>query len=292
MSYRIRLFMALMSALIAILLLFWYFTSRQQPKTAVATETRAEAGPSTGRVGGFVTRIHAHNLLLRKGPNFRVYVRWLDGRLARTRPNINPSFDHPESFNLDIESGIIRANIGDIGHYLNTSLADSPVKNVTLLADGPKLKLTGLLRKIVPLPVEVIASVSATSDDRVRVHIDKINVLKMPMKGLLGLFHVSAADLVKGNIEGVEMQGNDLLLTTQKLLPPPHIRGHLTRVSVDSPDIQAVFSNAENDVERGALAQFLQPEGWHAGLRQSQYASGQHHYDRHFQQSMVRSGFS
>jgi hypothetical protein len=89
------------------------------------------------------TRIHAHNLLLRKGPNFRVYGRWLDGSLARTRPDVNPSFDLPDSFNLNIQSGIIRANIGDIGHYLNES-ADSPLKNITLLADGPNLKIDGL----------------------------------------------------------------------------------------------------------------------------------------------------
>jgi hypothetical protein len=254
MSNRANLLILLTAPVIAMLLLFWYLIDhrqqRQPSRLSVPIETQASAGSSARRLDVSTTHIHAHNLLLRKGPNFRVYVRWLDGRLTRTRPNVNPSFDHPESFNFDIQSGIIRANIGDIGHYLNTSLAESPLRNVTLLADGPNLKLTGTLRKILPLPVQVIASVSANSDERVRVHIIKINVLKMPVKGLLGLFRVSAADLVKSNIEGMEIEGNDLLLTTQKLLPAPHIRGHLTRVSVDSPDIQAVFSNAENDMER------------------------------------------
>jgi hypothetical protein len=99
----------------------------------------------------------------------------------------------------------------------------------------------------------VIASVSVATDDRVRVHISKIDVLKLPVKGLLGLLHVSAADLVKSNIDGVEIEGNDLLLDTHKLLPPPHIRGHLTQVSVHSPDIQAVFGDAAENVERVEL---------------------------------------
>jgi hypothetical protein len=101
--------------------------------------------------------------------------------------------------------------------------------------------LTGLLRKAVPLPVQVIAAVSAAGDNRVRIHIIKVSVLKAPVKGLLGLFHVSAVDLVKESIDGLEVKGNDLLLTTQKLLPPPHIRGHLTHISVVSSDIQVVL---------------------------------------------------
>lgn len=256
MRYRVRLSIALMSLLIVIVLLFWYWIHHinQSPKDLSAAKGVTSAAVATkSGLDNSTTRIHAHNLLLRKGPNFRVYVRWLAGHLARTRLNVNPSFDHPDSFNLDIQSGIIRANIGDIGHYLNESLANSPLKNITLQADGPNLKLTGLLRKAVPLPVQVLAAVSVTPDDRVRVHISKISVLKVPVKGLLGLFHVSVADLVKNSIDGLEVRENDLLLTTQKLLPPPHIRGHLTHISVDSPDIQVVFGDAVSDVERVEL---------------------------------------
>jgi len=180
-------------------------------------------------------------------------VRWLAGHLTRTRGDINPSFDHPDSFDLVIQTGVIRVNIGDMGHYLNDSLTNSPLKNVTLLADGPNLKLTGVLHKIVPIPVQVIASVSVGPGDQVRVHVSKIDVLKVPVKGLLSLLHVSVADLFKNNIEGVEIEGNDLLLDTHKLLPPPHIRGHLTQVSVNSPDIEAVYGNAGENVERVEL---------------------------------------
>ena len=64
---------------------------------------------------------------------------------------------------------------------------------------------------------------------------------------------ISAADLVKNNIDGVEIKENDLLLDTHKLLPPPHIRGRLTQVSIDSPDIQAVYGDAAEKVERVEL---------------------------------------
>jgi hypothetical protein len=36
-----------------------------------------------------------------------------------TRSDVNPSFDDPESFVLNIKTGIIRANIGDISNFIN-----------------------------------------------------------------------------------------------------------------------------------------------------------------------------
>jgi hypothetical protein len=245
---------AVVLAAISLAVLFWNrHNYTAQPDAARPPLVVEKTATGKVRPDASATRIHAHNLLLRKGPDFRVYVRWLDGRLARTQRDVNPSFDHPESFNLNIDSGVIRANIGDIGHYLNSARADSPLKNVKLLADGSNLKLTGRLHKLISLPVEVIAAVSAEQDGRVRVHILKINVLKIPVKGLLGVLHVSAADLVKTNIAGVEISGNDILLDTHRLLPPPHIRGRLTKVRVDSPDIEAVYGNAAEDVERVEL---------------------------------------
>lgn len=256
MTYRLRPLPASLFLLLVIGLLLWWSKSRPQqtnhPPAPLVKGTQRVSAPIPHRDRSD-TRIHAHNLLLRKGPNFHVYIRWLDGRLARTRRDISPSFDHPDSFDLEIQTGVIRVNIGDMGQYLNSSVASSPLKNVILLADGSNVKLTGVIHKLVPLPIQVIASLSVAPYDRIRVHIIKIDVLKVPVKRLLGLLRVSAADLVKNNIDGVDIEGNDLLLDTHKLLPPPHIRGRLTRVSVESPDIEAVYGDAGENVERVEL---------------------------------------
>lgn len=239
-------------AVVLISTLWWRFHGTE--KAAEPQTTSGNTPPSTvvknKKTTSSLTRIHAHNLLLRKGPDFHAYVRWLDGTFARTRKGENPSFDDPESFALDINSGILRANIGDIGHFLNASLTNSPLSHVALQADGDKLKLTGTVRKIVPIPIQVIAEVSPTPDNRIRVHVTKLDVLKVPVKGLLGMFKISLADLVKGSMDGVEISGSDLVLDTQKLMPPPHIRGKLTAVRIVSPDLEEVFGNAPEDVDR------------------------------------------
>jgi hypothetical protein len=210
---------------------------------AASTSATAESAP---------TSVYAHNLMLRKGPDFRIYVRWLRGQMVRTHPDVNPTFDDPESFFLDIKTGVIRANIGDIGIFLNAGgVADSPLKNITLLADGDQIKLKGALRKLISLPVELLGSITATSDNRIQLHVNKLSVLKIPLKGLMGGLNISVSDLFhpKG-IPGIEVSGNDVFFSTLKLLPPPHIHGQLSKVRVVSPDIEEVYGNAEDTVTR------------------------------------------
>jgi len=196
------------------------------------------------------TNIYAHNLLLRKGPDFRVYIRWLRGEMTRSRRNFNPSFDDPDSFFLDVKAGVIWANISDIGKLLNGSgMANSPLKNISLSGEGNQIKLKGTLHKIVPLPIELSGTIAAAPANRIQVHVTKISILKIPFKGLLGGFHITIADLIhKAGVPGVQIAGNDIFFDTQKLLPPPHLRGHLTSVRIVNQQLEEVYGNAQNDV--------------------------------------------
>jgi hypothetical protein len=208
------------------------------------------------------TRVYAHNLLLRKGAEFRIYIRWIRGQMLRTHQKVNPSFDDPESFTLQIQKGIIRANIGDISNYLNAiSTPDAPLHNISIQPEGDHLKLHGTVHKILPLPIELVGALSPTSDGRVKFHVTKLNVLKLPLKGILSGFHVELSDLVRANMPGVQIASNDIIFDTLKLLPPPHIHGQITAVLVSTPDIEVIYGNAPNDDSELAK--------WHNFLRLS-----------------------
>ncbi|HEX6497131.1 MAG TPA: hypothetical protein VF018_16690 [Acidobacteriaceae bacterium] len=207
------------------------------------------------------TLVYAHNVMLRKGPDFRIYIVWIAGHIVRTKQNVNPSFDDPDSFILQIQKGVIHANIGDVCKYLNSTAAqDTPLKNIDIQPDGELVKIRGTVKKVVPLPIEILGSLAATPDGLVRLHVQHISVLKVPVKGLLGTFDVKLSDLVHStNVPGVIISGNDIIFDTEKLLPPPHIRGQLTTVRVKVPDIEVIYGNVPNDTSQ--LAQ------WHNFLR-------------------------
>jgi len=224
----------------------------QPAASATSKETSRESTSIPPSPDSAPTAVYAHNLMLRKGPDFRIYVRWLRGNMIRTHHDVNPTFDDPESFFLEIKTGVIRANIGDIGNFLNAGgVANSPLRNISLRADGDKIRLRGTLHKFISLPVELLGSVSATPDHRIQVHVTKLSVLKVPLKGLLGGLDIDISDLFhpKG-IAGVEVSGNDIFFDTLKLLPPPHIHGQLSKVRVVSPDIEEIYGDAEEAVTR------------------------------------------
>jgi hypothetical protein len=210
------------------------------------------------------TAVSAHNLMLRKGPNFRIYVRWLRGEMVRTHRNVNPSFDDLESFFLDVKTGVIRANIGDLSNFLNASgIPNSPLKNITVSGDGDQVKLRGTLHKIISLPIELIGTIAAAPNNRIQMHVTKINVLKLPLKGLLGGFHIDISDIFHAHgIPGIQVAGNDIFFDTHQLLPPPHIRGQLTNVRVVNPDLEEIYGNAQSAVtEVEQWRNFLQLKG-------------------------------
>ena len=190
--------------------------------------------------------------MLRKGSTgFRVYVRWLRGQMARTSRTVNPSFDEPESFFIDVKTGVIHTNVGDLAKFLNEGITDSPLKNIKLSGDGDQLKISGTLHKVIPMPIEVIATLGVAPDNRMQIHVTKINVLKIPFKKLLGGFNVTVASLFRStNLPGVEVKDNDIFLDTGKAVPPPHIRGQLTSVRIINPDFQQIYGNAQEDVTR------------------------------------------
>ena len=229
-------------------LLLWHLHSRTTA-TSAAPETAAPQTLATSSDDTSSTTLYAHNIRLHKGPNFRIYIRWIHGQMLRTHSDVTPSFDDPDSFVLEIEKGVVRANIGDVANYLNANMpSDAALKNISIVPDGDELKLRGTAHKVISMPVELEGMLSSTPDGRVQFHVAKITALKIPIKGLLGGFHIQLGDLVHAtNVAGVEVSGNDLIFDTQRLLPPPHIRGRLTALHVKPPDIEVIYGDASDD---------------------------------------------
>jgi hypothetical protein len=253
---RARRVLGVVLVLAVALLGWWAWRARRTAAPATFTDSSPVVisgdTPDTVASASAPTNIYAHNLMLRKGSTgFRVYVRWLRGQMARTSRNVNPSFDEPESFFIDVKSGVIHTNVGDLANFLNEGISDSPLKNIKLSGDGDQLKITGTLHKVIPLPIEVISTLGVAPDNRMQIHVTKINVLKIPFKKLLGGFNVTVASLFRStNLPGVEVNGNDIFLDTGKAVPPPHIRGQLTSVKIINPDFQQIYGNAQQDVTR------------------------------------------
>jgi len=216
---------------------------RPEAASSPAASTMVSARPTA-------TWVEMHNVLLNEGPTLKLRVRWLRGVMHPTRPDIIPSFDDPDSFWLDIEAGVVGTSIADLAAALNAGLLDgAPLQHVSLAPYGKQIKVSGTLHKGIALPLEMIGDLGAAPDGRIRMHIAKLRVLKIPVKGVLDTFHLKAGDLVnpKG-AKGVEVAGDDLYFDPEKILPAPRKRGKLTDVRIARGNIVEVYGSARPEV--------------------------------------------
>ena len=236
-------------------------TQSLSPASVVQAAARPATSPLTKNTG---TSVLMHNVLLYENPGPHLQVRWLRGLMHPAKPNETSSFDEPASFVLDIQDAVISTSLSDLSAALNDGMLEGyPLEHVSLTAQGNQLKLNGTLHKGIPLPVEMVSDVASSPDGRIRMHIEKMRVLKIPVAGLLKTLDLKAGDLVspKG-AKGVQVDGNDIYFDPAVILPEPRKQGKLTAVHILQGSLVAVYGSAERDVQRTAqFRNFLRLKG-------------------------------
>jgi hypothetical protein len=221
---------------------------QQDTKPAAPVSDPVSASPANSPH----TQIYMHNVMLNENAGLKLRVRWLRGKMLPSRPGVLPSFDEPGSFMIDIEAGVVGVSFSDLNHALNAGmLKNSPLENVSIIPLGrQQIKLNGTLHKGLSLPIEMTSDLAAAPDGRMVMHVKKLRVLKLPVKGLLNAFNVKAGDLVDAKgAPGVEVAGDDIYLDPEQILPPPRKRGKLTDVHIGKRgDIVEVYGDARPEV--------------------------------------------
>jgi len=178
----------------------------------------------------------------------------LTGALEPTEAGHWPIFDKGASFNIHVDSSKILVLPSDLAGVLNTyvfNAKDSPLKDISIGIEKGRLKIKGKLRKG-DVAFETSSSLSANSDGRVRLHTEKVRAVHVPVKGLMDLFGIDMADLIKnGKVPGLESEKDDLLLKLQDVLPPPRIQGPVTDIRIESGSIVLAIGKEKAEAPSG-----------------------------------------
>jgi hypothetical protein len=210
--------------------------------TGVETARPREAAPPSPR--GAVD-IQMRNVHLRMERGISLQVRTLRGRLEPTSSERPVTLDLRDSFFLDVDWGTVAISTRSLTRLLNDyvfAYDGAPLKNITVSAKGDRLVQKGTIHKGVDLPFEMEGAVSATADGNIRLHVEKIKAEHIPVKGLLHLFGEDLSKLINLNeARGVRVQGDDILMFPDRMLPAPHIKGRIADVHVEGENIVQIF---------------------------------------------------
>jgi hypothetical protein len=225
----------------------WLFglQNGQADRASKAPEAKTTA-PSTAPSSAFPSvGIQMRNINFRLADNIALEVRTLRGDLVPAKPGEPVTFDDPASFRVAIDTAEVAINPASMTALMNSyvlAYPGSPIHNVTMTIEGDKVVQKGTVHKGVDLKFEIEGTLSTTADGNIRMHADKIKVDHVPVKGLLHLFDENLAKLVNSNSErGMRVEGDNFILLTATLTPPPHMDGFITRVALQNGKIVQYF---------------------------------------------------
>jgi hypothetical protein len=172
-------------------------------------------------------------------------VRSLRGQMAPTSRDRPVTFDDVNSFVTRIDAaeiGIDGKTLSDLLNRRVFAYPGAPLKNISITMDRGRIKQTGTIRKGVEMPFEMEGTLDATPSGEIRLRVDKIVAAHLPIKGLIHFLGEDLAKLITLKPErGVTVEGDNILLRPDRMLPPPRIEGKVTAVRIEDDRIVLTF---------------------------------------------------
>lgn len=192
-------------------------------------------------------QIEMRNVRLHAAEGVILDIASLRGEMVSRRANQPPVFDDQQSYVLQVSSAEISMDMSSLTHLLNDyvfAYEGSPLRGIRVDVDEGRLAQKATLHKGIPLPISLKATVSTTPDGRLRLKTEKVSAIGVPAKSLIHLFGLELEDLVSlKNRRGIEIDGDDVILSPGQVLPPPEIRGRLQSVAIAGDRLVQKFSS-------------------------------------------------
>lgn len=183
------------------------------------------------------------NVNIHLDPALVLRIRHLEGQFLPTRKGQPPTFDDNLSYIVAIDSAEVGVSMASMTHAMNTYVfnePDAPLKNLRLSAEGSEIRQTGTIKK--GIPFEMVGTMSATPEGKIRIHATKLKAAHLPVKGLMKLLGLDMAKLINTrNTRGISVDDNDIILDPALMLPPPKMRGRIAAVRIEGDEIIQTF---------------------------------------------------
>ena len=151
-----------------------------------------------------------------------------------------------------VRSGTAFVRASDLGKLLQTHVPKDKISDLTVATSNNQLRLSGKLKKAIPLNFEIKGPLNLTSDGMLALHESSMKIDKLPLKGLADALGLNAASVAAdGSSKGIKAE-KDQLIFDPNLLWGMSVRGKLTAVKVTNDGLLLSYGIAHRAGQRAS----------------------------------------
>jgi hypothetical protein len=200
----------------------------------------------TEAVPARATETEMHNVSFHVDRTVALDIHDLRGQMFDKEKGKPLNFDDKRSFIVKIANAHIGVDGPALTDLLNRYVFNykgAPLKNLVVHIENGHLVQEGMMHKIIDIPFQMTADVSATPDGWIRIHPVKIEICSLNGQALMKAFGISLQKVMTKLPPGVRVEKNDTLIQPLQILPPPVIEGKLTEATIEGNELVQVFDD-------------------------------------------------
>jgi hypothetical protein len=191
------------------------------------------------------TQAEFRNVDFRFDEDLVLRIRHLRGEM-RGRDGAPVVFDEPDSFVMHLseaEAAMDGRSLTALMRRYVFGYPGAPIRDLVVEPDDSVLVQTGILHKVIDIPFEMRARVTATPDGWIRIRPVAMKIGELSGLGLMDALGVELDDLMdlEDAPSGIRVEGNDLFLEPLEVLPAPENRGRLVAVRLEGEEMVLTF---------------------------------------------------
>ncbi len=183
-------------------------------------------------------------------------VHELSATLVPTHPGAPTVFDDPTSFDIAVHRGTVTLDNTKLnalfGGYI-FGYRNAPLRNVRVSAGDGFLDIRGEMQRDGWVPFALKGKLEIRDGSTLVFHPTDVHVSGIEAGPVMRAAKVQVSDLLKIDTPIVRLNGNDLVLNVDKLLPPPHLKINIVSLKLTSAGLDLVLDD-------GTKAGFTMPE--------------------------------
>ena len=196
---------------------------------------------------GGVTRFMARNVVYRLDKNVSMFLEDMNTSIILKDPTLPFVPANKNEFTIQIHQAKVSKDAKSLAALMNTYVfndEESPLRNIKIAFKGDRIVMGGEMKKGVWVGFEMEGELAPTPDGKIVLTPKVIKSMGMRVDGLMGLFGLEMAKLLKMKEEkGLVLQGNQIIMDCSKLFPPPTLSGRVTKASISNNLLHLEFND-------------------------------------------------